>query len=166
MIELAQQPQQRMLLVVRERRQQVGDQRFLLRHHLLEQSLPAIGEEQAVRAALLAAGDQAILLHLVEQLRDIPLGHQQRIGQFLLRHPAGRPDLRQNVELGGVETMQAKESLRAGVDLLEHACQAQPGQQGGLAHGRSVCLSWHFHNDSLALNSYVVKLDGFHHFSD
>lgn len=42
-IELAQQVQKLTLLLIRQRREQLGNQRFLLRHDQLEQCTPAIG---------------------------------------------------------------------------------------------------------------------------
>jgi hypothetical protein len=68
--------------------------------------------------------DHTCLLQLAQQLRDISFGHQQCIGQLLLGHPTRSPNLRQNIKMSSVQSMRAKEPLRACVDFLKHPRQA------------------------------------------
>lgn len=115
-------------LLVTQARKELGNDMFVLWHYLVEDSAAVLGKKKPVGAALLATFKNAGQLHAVEKLADISLGHQQRIGELLLRRPITGPDVSQHVKLSSTQIPAAKFIRRRALDLLKYPRQAQPGE--------------------------------------
>src|SRR5215213_5335112 len=106
------------LRLVGESGEPLGDHRLLSWDDLLEQSPSLERQEEAVGAALLAAGDQTAILELAHELAHVSLGHQKGIRELLLRHALARPHMRQHVELRDADPPRPHVLGRSTVDLL------------------------------------------------
>ena len=93
-----------------------------------------VGQEQPVHAAIGSALEEAVALHLVQELAHIALGDQQRVGKLLLADAFGGADLGQYVELRRAELAAAQRIARCAIDFLKDTYQPQPRQQTGRAY--------------------------------
>ena len=72
------------------------------------------------------------VFHTVEQLADIPLGHQQPVGKLLLGQPFAGADLGEDVELRQAQIVRAHLRDEPVLDTMEDAGKAEPERGGRL----------------------------------
>src|SRR5581483_552729 len=85
------------------------------------------------------------------------LGHQQRVGQLLLRNPFGRADVGKYVELRRAEPPAAQVLAPDALDLVADPYQPQPGEHRRLPKRGASRSSARVHVFSLVLNLLPVK---------
>src|SRR5438094_8370196 len=136
----AQQSKQAELLRRGKGRELLGDQLLVGRHRRFIEAPPARSEVEPVGAPGRPSLDQSRPLHPVQQLADVALSYQERVGDLLLARALGCPDLGQHVELRQAQPEFAKLLLRGLSHLLEHPCQPQPGQHSRAGSARSHSL--------------------------
>lgn len=115
-------------LLSRQRRKKASDQVFLRGYDLHVQPAPGGCEVQAIGPAVLAALDQPVALHTIDQLAYISLGHQQGPCQILLREALTAAHFYQEIELSHAQAPPAQMVGRGTVNALKDACQTKPTQ--------------------------------------
>src|SRR5579875_1525170 len=101
---------------------------FVLGNDLLEQVASTRSQGEIVGAAALASLNQTAGLHAVNELTNITLGDQKRVGQFLLSQSVCRAHVRQDVKLSHGQAVLPHVFGGGAVDVMEDAGQTQPGQ--------------------------------------
>ncbi len=78
------------------------------------------------------AFEQAIGLHRINQLTDVSLGHQERIGKLLLASSLGGTGMIEDIEPADRNLVRAHGFGCPPIDLLVDASQSEPCQDGGI----------------------------------
>lgn len=113
--------------LARIERRPIPNDRFLLDlNELFPETPTGLRKEDALRPPFTAAGQKTVRFHGIDQLRDIALGHQERIGELLLGTPFNRAGMIDHVEPADGNPVLTHGLGGASVDLLVDPGQPHP----------------------------------------